>query len=89
MKFPFKKKLAVSILCFTAAVTVSAQIDMPGMRRLNSPQINGDGTVTFRFVAPKASKVQVTGDFLPTEKKEVRLGDRKNEIVVVFRVIVT
>lgn len=25
MKFPFKKKLAVSILCFTAAVTVSAQ----------------------------------------------------------------
>ncbi len=73
MKFPFKKKLAVSILCFTAAVTVSAQIDMPGMRRLNSPQINGDGTVTFRLFAPQAKDVQIRGDFL---KKDVQRGDR-------------
>jgi len=31
-----------------------------------SPVINADGTVTFRYQNPKAIKVQVTGDFLPT-----------------------
>ena len=33
-----------------------------------SPVINEDGTVTFRYRNPKAIKVQVTGDFLPTQK---------------------
>ncbi|MBO4768414.1 MAG: esterase [Bacteroidales bacterium] len=32
-----------------------------------SPQINHDGTVTFRFEDKKAVKVQVTGDFLPAQ----------------------
>ena len=30
-----------------------------------SPQVNKDHTVTFRIHAPKASKVEVEGDFLP------------------------
>ena len=30
-----------------------------------SPEIHDDNTVTFRLKAPKAVKVQLTGDFLP------------------------
>ncbi len=33
--------------------------------RTNSPEINPDGTVTFRLVSPKAITVAVSGDFLP------------------------
>lgn len=33
-----------------------------------SPQINKDNSVTFRILAPKASKVEIEGDFLPTQK---------------------
>lgn len=33
-----------------------------------SPEIHDNNTVTFRLKAPKAVKVQVTGDFLPTQK---------------------
>ena len=33
-----------------------------------SPEINADNTVTFRYYNPKAVTVQVSGDFLPTQK---------------------
>ena len=39
-----------------------------------SPDISSDNTVTFRLLAPQASKVQLVGDFLPTEKKETANG---------------
>ncbi|GAB6393740.1 MAG: esterase [Bacteroidales bacterium] len=38
---------------------------MWGGQSIASPEVRGDNTVTFRFLAPKAVKVQVTGDFLP------------------------
>ena len=41
---------------------------------LKSPEINADKTVTFRFFAPKADSVFVTGDFLPTMKIKSRFG---------------
>jgi len=41
---------------------------------LKSPEINVDKTVTFRFFAPKADSVFVTGDFLPTMKIKSRFG---------------
>lgn len=40
---------------------------MWGGKVLNSPEINPDGSVTFRYYAPKAIKVQLRRDFLPTE----------------------
>ena len=40
-----------------------------------SPEINSDNTVTFRLNAPKASTVQVTGDFLPTQKVKTPFGE--------------
>ena len=39
-----------------------------------SPEINPDKTVTFRLNAPKASHVQVTGDFLPASKISTPFG---------------
>ncbi|MCF0159916.1 MAG: esterase, partial [Bacteroidaceae bacterium] len=42
---------------------------------INSPEINADGTVTFRLYAPKAVTVQVTGDFLPKVKTTSPFGE--------------
>lgn len=54
--FSFKTKvLAVSMFCLAASFTASAQLSMPVEHRVNSPQFNQDGTVTFRLYAPQAS----------------------------------
>ena len=42
-----------------------AQQALWGMAPVVSPEIHDDNTVTFRLKAPKAVRVQVTGDFLP------------------------
>ena len=60
-------------------LTVSAfgQQALWGGQNVESPVINPDGTVTFRYLAPKAVKVQVTGDFLPTQKLEFEMNGNK------------
>lgn len=60
------KKILTTLALAAAAFTASAQQSLWGGQDLISPQINADNTVTFRFKAPKAVTVQVTGDFLPT-----------------------
>ena len=40
-----------------------------------SPEVHDNNTVTFRLKAPKAVKVQVTGDFLPTQKIQTPFGE--------------
>ena len=40
-----------------------------------SPQINKDNSVTFRILAPKASKVEIEGDFLPAQKIKTPFGE--------------
>ena len=64
--------IAAAALCF--GVSASAQQALFGGAGVESPVINADGTVTFRIQAPKAVKVEVTGDFLPTEKMEVEFN---------------
>ncbi len=63
-------------ILFALAVCTSgwAQQALFGGQNIVSPQINPDNTVTFRFFAPKARTVQVTGDFLPTQKIEFGNG---------------
>ena len=39
--------------------------------QVQSPVQNADGTVTFNLYAPKAVKVEVTGDFLPTQEIQI------------------
>ena len=57
------------LLAITAAValsmTASAQEKLFMGASNQSPVVHGDGTVTFTLHAPKAVKVEVTGDFLP------------------------
>lgn len=60
------KKILTTLALASAAFTASAQQSLWGGQDLISPQINADNTVTFRYKAPKAVTVQVTGDFLPT-----------------------
>ena len=57
--------LAAALFCVTFAANAQELSSAPGP--VDSPQINPDGTVTFRFQDRKAVKVQVTGDFLPSQ----------------------
>lgn len=50
-----------------ASVTAFAQQALWSGPRIASPEINPDNTVTFILYAPKAVKVQVTGDFLQSQ----------------------
>ena len=68
------KKIFSVAVCGLIAVTVNAQQALWGSAAVVSPQINADKTVTFRLKAPKAIKVEVTGDFLPSTKMETQWG---------------
>lgn len=70
---PMKKSV---VLLFFALLTVSgiAQQALWGIPTIISPEINADNTVTFRFKAPKAVKVQVSGDFLAPQTIDTPMG---------------
>ena len=65
------KKILSIALCAICAVSAVAQEKLFQGANVQSPVVNADGTVTFNLFAPKAIKVEVTGDFLPTTKIEV------------------
>ncbi len=68
------KKLSTFILMLMAYSAIFAQQALWGTQPTVSPQVNNDKTVTFRLKAPKAVKVQVTGDFLPTQEITTEYG---------------
>lgn len=68
------KKLTFLVLFAFMSTLSFAQQALYGGQNIVSPEIHPDNTVTFRFVAPKAVKVQVTGDFLPTQKIDTPIG---------------
>lgn len=57
------KKLLSVLACALFVTTAWAQQALFGGNEIVSPEVNADGTVTFRLYAPKAVKVEVTGDF--------------------------
>ena len=57
-----------------ASVFAFAQQSLWGGQKIISPEIHPDNTVTFRFFAPNAVQVQVTGDFLPPRQVESQYG---------------
>ena len=59
------KRVITLIAAMTLTVSAFAQQSLMGGQTAKSPEINPDGTVTFRLIAPKARQVQVTGDFIP------------------------
>lgn len=69
-----KKLFSLTIFAFIA-LCVHAQQALWGAPQIVSPEIHSDNTVTFRLIAPNAQEVQVTGDFLPTQKITTPFGD--------------
>lgn len=61
------KRFIISAAALLICAVSFAQQALWGAPEVTSPQINQDNSVTFRLFAPKAVKVQVTGDFLPAE----------------------
>lgn len=59
---------------FACAMTFAQQALWEGASVV-SPEVHDNNTVSFRLKAPKAVKVQVTGDFLPTQKIKTPFGE--------------
>ena len=68
------KKLTLFASAFLLSLGSYAQQALWGGTNIVSPQINEDNTVTFRIHAPKASKVEIEGDFLPPTKVDTPFG---------------
>lgn len=69
-----KRFLFLSAMLLVCAMTFAQQA-LWGGAPVVSPEVHDDNTVTFRLKAPKAVKVQVTGDFLPTQKIKTPFGE--------------
>ncbi|MCF1752962.1 esterase [Mariniradius sediminis] len=68
-----KTTLLLLILCLFG-FSANAQEALFRAQQIVSPEIHSDNSVTFRLFAPNATAVQITGDFLPTEKIETPMG---------------
>ena len=66
-----KKSIFVIALTAICCLGVQAQEKLFNSASVQSPVVNPDGTVTFNLYAPKAVKVEVTGDFLPTQPIDI------------------
>ena len=64
MKNTIQSIVAICVMALLMPVTALAQQALWGNAPVVSPEIHENKTVTFRLRAPKAVKVQVTGDFL-------------------------
>lgn len=62
------KKINFILILLVVNISAFAQQALWGQQNIISPEIHENNTVTFRLKAPKAVKVEVTGDFLPAEK---------------------
>ncbi|MBN2765362.1 MAG: esterase [Paludibacteraceae bacterium] len=70
-----KLNVLIFVLLILMELSASAQQALFGGQEIKSPEINADNSVTFRFNAPDAKLVVVTGDFLPTEKITTPMGE--------------
>ncbi|MDO5571130.1 MAG: alpha/beta hydrolase-fold protein [Bacteroidales bacterium] len=69
------KRIYFFLITFMLCTVGFAQQALWGNSPIVSPDIHEDNTVTFRINAPKADKVQITGDFLPTQKIKTQRGE--------------
>ena len=71
------KKTITIAATLLIACSAFAQEALWGSASVTSPEINEDGTVTFRYHAPKAVKVTVSGDFLPTKRMTFQMNGQE------------
>lgn len=69
-----KKFIFSALLSLLLVSPAMAQQALFSNNQVASPVINEDNTVTFNIYAPKASKVEVTGDFLAPQKVQTPFG---------------
>jgi enterochelin esterase family protein len=69
------KKITSLALALALGATAQCQQALWGGQDIVSPEILADSRVTFRLNAPEAGKVEVTGDFLPTQKISTPYGE--------------
>ncbi len=74
------KRLLISLALAMLCLGVSAQERLFNSASVQSPVVNADGTVTFNLFAPKAVKVEVTGDFLPEQSNVAALKEGPNGV---------
>ncbi|MDR2292399.1 MAG: esterase [Prevotellaceae bacterium] len=68
------KKLITLAIFLITGMAAFAQQALWGGQNIVSPEINADNTVTFRLNAPQAMKIELAGDFIPTQKRETPMG---------------
>lgn len=69
------KRLTILAAVLLVCVATFAQEALWGIGPLVSPEIYDNNIVLFRLKAPKAVKVQITGDFLPKQKVKIPNGE--------------
>jgi enterochelin esterase-like enzyme len=69
-----KRLSTLTVVLLMCAMTFAQQA-LWGGAPVISPEIHNNNTVTFRLKAPEATKVQVTGDFLPAQKIKTPFGE--------------
>lgn len=69
------KRLTLLIMALTAVFSSYSQEALWENTQITSPEIHADHTITFRLRAPKAVRVQVTGDFLSKQKIKTPQGE--------------
>lgn len=69
-----KRLIILTTILFVCLIGYAQQA-LWGSSPIVSPEISKDNTVTFRLKAPKAVRVQVTGDFLPAQKIKTSNGE--------------
>ncbi len=68
------KRMSLVIFSLFICMSMNAQQALLRGSVIVSPEINPDGTVTFRYQDPKAVKVQITGEFLEPTLVETPRG---------------
>ena len=69
------KKVNIITVVVLLCSPVVAQQSLWGGQDITSPDIHPDNRVTFRLMAPQATIVEITGDFLPTQKIQTPMGE--------------
>lgn len=69
------KRLLILVTALLLCAITFAQQAIWGGSPVVSPEVHSNNTVTFRLKAAKAVKVQVVGDFLPTQKIKTPFGE--------------
>ena len=70
-----KRLFSIVVALCVGVMSLSAQQNLWQGEGLKSPEVNADGSVTFRLFAPEAESVKVTGDFLPEVKLKWEHGE--------------